>query len=147
MRDVYGKLRDELNKGIATDRFQVEWWITSSRVDARVDNQRLPLDLANYISAGAVKLNPSVLNEQDMLMPAENWFKPDGNLLLVEIPADYPRLKKLDIELARAWRQHTREIFEYLFAEGCIITDFVHLKGEKIPRSYYILSHGDSRLG
>ncbi len=147
LRDVYGKLRDELNKGVPTDRFQVEWWITTSRVDARVDNQRLPLDLANYLNAGAVKLNPCVLNEQDLLIPAEEWFTPDGNLLLVEIPSDYLHLKKLDIELARAWRQHTREIFEYVFAEGYIITDFVYLEGETVPRSYYVLSHGESRLG
>jgi len=147
LRDVYGELRDELNAGISTDRFQVEWWLTSSRVDSRVDSQRPPLDLANYLSAGATKLNPCVLNEQDLLIPAEKWFTPDGNLQLVEIPSDYLHLKKLDIELARAWRQHTREIFEYVFAEGFIITDYVYLKGETFPRSYYVLSHGESRLG
>lgn len=147
LRDVYGKLRDELNTGVSTDRFQVEWWITSSRVDSRIDNQRQPLDLANYLSAGALKLNPSMLNEQNLLIPTEKWFAPDGNLLLVEIPPDYLRMKKEDLELARAWRQHTREIFEHTFAEGYMVTDFVYLKGETIPRSYYVLSHGESQLG
>jgi predicted GNAT superfamily acetyltransferase len=147
LRDVYGMLRDELNLGIATDRFQVEWWITSSRVDSRVDNQRPPLDLANYLSAGALKLNPSSLNEQDLLVPSDEWFTPDGNLLLVEIPPDYLLMKQKDIELARAWRLHTREIFERVFSDGYIVTDFVYLKGEQVPRSYYVLSHGESRLG
>lgn len=147
LRDVYGKLRDKLNTGVSTDRFQVEWWITSSRVDSRIDNRRQPLDLANYLSAGALKLNPSILNEQNLLIPAEKWFVPDGNLLLVEIPPDYLRMKKKDLELARAWRQHTREIFEHTFAAGYMVTDFVYLKGETIPRSYYVLSHGESQLG
>lgn len=147
LRDVYGKLRDELNAGISTDRFQVEWWLTSSRVDSRIDNQRPPLDLANYLSAGALKLNPSTLNEHDLLVPTDRWFPPDGNLLLVEIPPDYLLMKKQDIELARVWRQHIREIFEHVFNEGYMVTDFVYLKGEKIPRSYYVLSHGESRLG
>ena len=91
MRDVYGELRDGLNLGLPTDRFQVEWWITSSRVDARIDNERQPLDLANYLSAGAFKLNPSMLNEKDQLIPSDTWFPPEGNLLLVEIPPDYRR--------------------------------------------------------
>jgi predicted GNAT superfamily acetyltransferase len=56
-------------------------------------------------------------------------------------------MKKQDLELARTWRQHTREIFEYVFSEGYMITDFIHLKEETIPRSYYVLSHGESRLG
>jgi len=147
LRNVYGKLRDELNLGIATDRFQVEWWITSSRVDSRVDNQRPPLDLANYLSAGALKLNPSTLNEQNLLVPSDEWFAPDGNLLLVEIPPNYLHMKEQDIELARAWRLHSRGIFERVFADGYIVTDFVYLKDEKVPRSYYVLSHGESRLG
>jgi len=33
LRDAYGPLRDGLNAGLATDRFQVDWWITSNRAE------------------------------------------------------------------------------------------------------------------
>ena len=31
-RNVYGDMRDELNIGLPSDRFEVEWWVTSARV-------------------------------------------------------------------------------------------------------------------
>ena len=35
-RDLYGEMEDGLNVGLSTDRFQVEWWITSQRVALRL---------------------------------------------------------------------------------------------------------------
>jgi predicted GNAT superfamily acetyltransferase len=54
-------------------------------------------------------------------------------------------LKSLNPALAGRWRMHTRRIFQELFAQGYLVTDFVHLSGEH-PRSYYVLCHGDSTL-
>jgi predicted GNAT superfamily acetyltransferase len=147
IREAYGSMRDGLNVGFPSDRFYVEWWVTSSRVVTRLDATRPPLDLAKFLSAGAQKLNPSTLGSDDLLYPDENPSSPQGNLLLVEIPPEYLEMKKRDIELASAWRYHTREIFEELFEKGYWVTDFVYLKGESFPRSYYILSHGESTLG
>ena len=33
IRNYYGELRDDINLGLATDRFQVDWWIASSHVE------------------------------------------------------------------------------------------------------------------
>jgi predicted GNAT superfamily acetyltransferase len=63
-------------------------------------------------------------------------------IILVEIPADYLAMKAVNIDLAKEWRLHTRNIFEGLFGDGYLVTDFVHLPGIN-PRSYYVLSHGD----
>jgi predicted GNAT superfamily acetyltransferase len=41
------------------------------------------------------------------------------------------------------WRLHIRAIFEDLFASGYLVTDFAFLPGRE-PRSFYVLSHGDS---
>lgn len=147
IRDAYGQMSDGLNVGLPTDRFQVEWWITSHRVESRVKGNRRPLDLAHFLGAGAEKLNPATLGPDDLPRPAENPARPSGNLALVEIPPDFLALRDKDRGLALAWRMHTREIFEQAFAAGYMVTDFVHLKGERVPRSYYVLSHGDSTLG
>jgi predicted GNAT superfamily acetyltransferase len=61
----------------------------------------------------------------------------------VEIPADFQAMRSTDPALAFAWRVHTRELFERLFAAGYLVTDFVHVDGEQ-PRSFYVLVHGES---
>jgi predicted GNAT superfamily acetyltransferase len=67
------------------------------------------------------------------------------NLLLLEIPPDFPALKAAKPEVALAWRTHTRAWFEDLFGRGYLITDFIHLPG-KSARSFYVMSHGESTL-
>lgn len=145
--NAYGEMRDELNTGLASDRFEVEWWVTSSRVETRIDQSRPPLDLANFLAAGATKVNPASLGESDLPRPAPESEPLQGNLLLVEIPPDIDRIKEEDPDLAQDWRQHTRTLFQQAFAAGYIVTDFVHLAGERVPRSYYVLSHGEGTLG
>ncbi|HET7010881.1 MAG TPA: hypothetical protein VFI11_08920 [Anaerolineales bacterium] len=147
LREVYGEMRDGLNVGLPSDRFQVDWWITSNRVISRLDSHRPPLDLAHFLEAGAQKLNPAALGPDDLPKPSESFDRPSGTLALVEIPPDFHALKSRDIGLAMAWRHHARAIFEQVFAAGYIVTDFVHLRGERAPRSYYVLSQGDSTLG
>ena len=143
-RDVYGAMRDGLNKGLASDRFQVDWWVTSNRVESRMEGARPPLDLANYLSAGAQKLNAAGLADDDLPRPGEVIEEPEGNLVLVEIPTDFLEVKERDLGLAGEWRMLTRAIFEGAFEAGYVATDFVHLKGESYPRSYYVLSLGEA---
>ena len=94
--------------------------------------------------------NPTQLNPAGLPVPPDHANLPDPAgekpaLLLVEIPADYQALKNADMNLALAWRQHSQEVFETLFFAGYLVTDFVHLPGAT-PRSFYLLSQGDSTL-
>lgn len=145
--DAYGEMRDGLNRGVASDRFDVDWWVTSSRVKSRIERSRPPLDLAHFLAAGAKKINPASLGEGDLPQPAPATEPMETNLLMVEIPPNFLRMKTEDQGLARAWRLHAREIFQEAFQRGYIVTDFVHLGEERIPRSYYLLSHGEGTLG
>jgi predicted GNAT superfamily acetyltransferase len=145
--DMYGQMRDALNLGQASDRFIVDWWITSRRVTSRLASARKPLDLAHFLSAGAEKVNPSSLNHQGFVYPSDRIDFPESTLALVEIPADIQAIRTADPELARAWREQTREIFTHMFNSGYLITDFVYLKGEQFPRSYYVLAFGEATLG
>jgi predicted GNAT superfamily acetyltransferase len=147
IRDFYGDMRDALNVGYPSDRFQVEWWVTSSRVKERLAGNRKPLDLANFLGGGAKKVNPATLGKDDLLYPSDQTFPVEGMLILVEIVPDIARVKVKDLDLAQAWREHTREIFEEAFAKNYIVTDFIYLGGEQIPRSYYVLSYGEAKLG
>lgn len=144
---AYGEMRDALNIGIASDRFQVDWWVTSPRVVSRFEKARRPLDLTHYLNAGAKKMNPATLDNEGRLCPNDAAIDPSGVVALVEIPADYQELKKRDMSIAKSWREHSRYIFTYLFAAGYIVTDFLYISDEPQPRSYYVLTHGEGTLG
>jgi predicted GNAT superfamily acetyltransferase len=145
--EAYGAMRDGLNVGDASDRFQVDWWVTSPRVTSRVQGKRAPLDLAHFLAAGAQELNPAVLGADDLPRPCASPAAPQDTLALAEIPSDYPGLRARDPGLGRAWREQTRSIFTQAFDSGYIVTDFIHLTGGRPPRSYYVMSHGEGTLG
>ncbi len=147
LRNVYGEMRDDLNVGYPSDRFQVEWWVTSSRVRERVAGDRRPLDLAHYLAAGVQKINPTSLDDKNLLHPTETPYEVGGVMILIEIPSDITFIKAEHPDIALQWRLHTRMLFEEAFDKGYMVTDFIYLKGEKIPRSYYLLTHGGSTLG
>jgi predicted GNAT superfamily acetyltransferase len=148
-RNLYGEMTDALNAGLPSDRFQVDWWITSARVKERLFGQRAALVLDSFLSAGTPILNPSDVAPDDGLpRPVHDPRSPDGAFALVEIPSDFQALKTHDWLLARAWRQHTREIFEDAFAAGYLVTDFFRETLEGRVRSFYALSlaHGQAEL-
>jgi predicted GNAT superfamily acetyltransferase len=143
-RDVYGPMSDTLNTGLPSDRFQVDWWITSNRVRERLQGARAALTLESFTSAGAPTLNPARVAEADgLLHPAEKFQKPDGVFALVEIPYNFQAIKVYDLVLARAWRYHIREIFELAFSSGYLVTDFFVESQAGRLRSFYALSQGE----
>jgi len=138
LRNVYGTMNDSLNAGLPTDRFEVEWWIASQRVKVRLSRQRSRLKLDLAISGGAQVLSPAAFASDGTPWPSA-WQQPTSLMALVEIPANFQALKRKDIALAQAWRQHTRELFEACFAAGYIVTDFLY-ETAGWPRSFYLLT-------
>jgi predicted GNAT superfamily acetyltransferase len=131
--NLYGEMRDALNAGLPSDRFQVDWHIASERVASCLDAGRLKLSPAALQDEGAVLVNPARAGE--LLRPAEQLLPLAGPQLLIEIPADFQRLKAADLGLARAWREHTRDLFERAFARGYTADDLL----VENKRSYYLL--------
>jgi predicted GNAT superfamily acetyltransferase len=149
LRDFYGKMRDVLNLGLPSDRFDVDWWVNSHRVNCRLSRRRRnDLTLAHFLSGGARMYHQAEIDTSGSAHPATDPVLQVGKdlpILLVEIPADFTKLKEADIQLARQWRLHTRAVFETLFQAGYLVTDFVH-STDGSGRSYYVLCHGESTL-
>ena len=142
-RDYYGEMRDELNTGLPSDRFQVDWYIASKRVATRLSARRGRLEREHYVSAGAVLLNPATLGaDSAWLRPSEGVGELTTDLALVEIPADFQSFKRADPSLALAWRLQTREIFEDAFAHDYLVTDFVFEPSSR--RGFYVLIRTES---
>jgi len=134
-----------INTGLPTDRFETEWWVAQDRVAARTERKWRPLQLDALLAGGALLINEATINEAGLAVPPLNYVSRPGNMMLVEIPANFQSLKRTDMPLAQRWRMHTREVFENLFGAGFIVTDFVtHEDEHGNPHSYYLLTHQDS---
>lgn len=139
-RDAYGSMRDGLNIGLPSDRFDIDWYVNSPRVIDRVEKGVRPPGLSDYLQGGAEILNPSTMGENGVIYPPEQISTPQSPRVLVEIPSNFLYLKETDFELARAWKVLTREIFEGAFAIDYLISDFLFVKDGGESRSYYLLA-------
>ena len=147
IKEYYGEMRDGLNLGLPSDRFQVDWWVNTKRAERRLSKRpRRPLTLADYEKAGIKLLYESPLNKSGSLMPAESFDAPTEPLGLAEIPSDFMKLKDADMGLARDWRYFSREVFTLSFSTGYLVTDFIFDTTGSRARSFYVLAHGESTL-
>lgn len=122
IRNAYGEMRDQLNAGLPSDRFQVEWRVKSDRVEAALKKQ-LPEQVPSSLIEAGVRLVDGV----------ESIGSPGP--ILVEIPSQFQSVKAADQELGLAWRLRSRDLFERAFGSGLVATDLLVENG----RCYYLL--------
>ncbi|MFQ3534522.1 MAG: GNAT family N-acetyltransferase [Aggregatilineales bacterium] len=142
-RDYYGSDASALVKLHSSDRLLAEWWVTSNRVEQRINGRRASLTLQQYLEGNANILNPTTVNTQGLPVPAKHTEQLHSTLALVEIPTDYDAILSCDLDLAYAWRAHSREVLEQLLNDGYAVTDFIHGTYEGRERSFYVLSYGE----
>lgn len=136
IRDLYGSMRDALNVGPPSDRFQVEWHLTSPQVVRRLDPGWRGASLSGLLGEGVPVVNPAC--PAHLPVPPEAVAPLEGDRFLVEIPADFQAIKVADMGLARAWRLHTRGLFEAAFRAGYTVVDHLFEGGQ----SCYLLEKG-----
>jgi predicted GNAT superfamily acetyltransferase len=136
-QNIYGENFGALGKGLPSDRFLVEWWIATERVQQRRDRITLepigvdsPIANACTGASGDRRITTIDLNL-------------DAPIVRVEIPNDLQAIKQSNMALAQDWRLQTRELFEMYFARGYIVVDFVRA-GEvwgstRATRNWYVL--------
>jgi predicted GNAT superfamily acetyltransferase len=146
-RAEYGEMRDGLNAGLPSDRFQVDWWINTRRVETRLGKRSRPTLKLDHVNRAGLRPFYSLHSSTDnMLRPPEHVPPFEDRLLLAEIPSNFLDLKSRDFALARDWRFFTRELFETAFKASYIVTDFIFDLNEGNPRGLYVLTHGESTL-
>lgn len=146
LREVYGEMRDGLNAGLASDRFQVDWWLNTRRVERRLSKKpRGELGIGNYDSARIPHIYRVTSGADSFLRPPEHFSIPDEAMLLAEIPSDFMQIRQANFPLAVAWRASTRQVFEACFGLGYLVTDFIYERESRC--SFYVLTHGQATLG
>lgn len=133
-RDYYGPMTDELNVGLPSDRFQVDWWVASKRVE-----RRLAGEAEEPVLGSACQVNATGHTRGGLLTPGGLADRLEAPILRVEIPADIQSIKSADPGLAREWRLAMRQVFETCFAAGYTVVEFSSHKTDSGRQSFYIL--------
>ncbi len=137
--DAYGEMTDGLNTGLASDRFQVDWWLDAPRVRECAEREPASLDVAALLRAGAREIFSTRFDPRG-LPRIEQTRELAGETLIVEIPRQIAAVKTADAELARAWRTHTRDVFQRAFAAGYHADNFVYWERDGQRRAAYVLN-------
>jgi predicted GNAT superfamily acetyltransferase len=96
IRNCYGDMRDAMNRGLPSDRFEAEWWL-----------DKAPLSSCETVMA-----------DGQLLLDTR------ADALYIDIPTDFQALKRSDLAAAQQVRLETRAQFESAFGLGYIVSDF-----------------------
>lgn len=135
VENCYGEMKDKLNKGLPSDRFEVYWYIKSSYVAEK----------QQPYTEGAIPLNSYTVNEAGL--PAFKHIEETeltADVYSLVVPKDFQTLKANDKILALDWRYQTREKFQQLFQAGYTT---VRNKPEEIISTYYFVKKSTLELG
>ncbi len=137
-RNAYGEMTDALNAGLASDRFEVEWYMQSRRVNERREGPFPVVKPAEAHVIYQVEWDgldlPILVSERD----------PVEGINLVEIPVEINKLKAMRRDEAIRWREQTRSTFERAFAAGFAATGMVKTQDESgRGRAWYVLTNAN----
>lgn len=109
IENCYGEMRDGLNDGLPSDRFEIHWHLTSPYVV-----EKHTLNIENPVNLNSITFNQAGLavfkaHEEQTL--TEQFYS-------VAVPLDIQGLKVASHELAMDWRLQTRTLFQKLFHAG-----------------------------
>jgi predicted GNAT superfamily acetyltransferase len=130
--DLYGASASPLHGSLPTDRVVAQWWIRSSRVEARLAAGAVPTAPVDAVPVNAVRLvgRWGACRDVDLACDAPN--------LLVRVPTAFPDMLDGAPDLALEWRLSTRAIFKTYLGRGYRATEFVFDRAT--GRGQYVLS-------
>jgi predicted GNAT superfamily acetyltransferase len=139
VQSAYGEMTDGLNAGIASDRFEAEWWLNSPRVRSCAAGQPPRFDWDELTRSGAQPVF-QVSVDADGLPRVELENESHAETLLLEIPASIGAVKAGSLDLAREWRNRTRDVLLRAFASGYAAVGFANASRDGRLRAAYVLS-------
>jgi chorismate synthase len=137
--NVYGESVSPLHGGIPTDRFEIQWWIESPRVQEM--KGRPSLERPGWESLPRVN-RATVVEGQFPRCEDPLRLDLEEREILVEIPGDITSIMAEERELAIDWRMKTRQIFQVYFERGYAVEGFHRSNG----RTFYRLEKPSARL-
>ena len=139
--NYYGDMPDDLNRGVETDRFLVEWWIRSPRVRKTINPRKTvtPEEVKDFVI-----VNPSASKEGTCHPTAPQNLKASDKTILIEIPYDCEEVRRRDLSMLQQWRAETRRLYMHYFKKGYVATGALVDESEG-KRSFVKLERGSLR--
>ncbi len=118
--NYYGEMSDALNRGVDSDRLEVDWHLTAPRVVRLMEAEAPPPGAPATAAPLALAARGGPLPR-----PADPVLDHDAPQVRLGIPSDFTALRRADLGLAREWREVSRRVFQAYFARGYAAVDFV----------------------
>jgi len=134
--NYYETLAGTQNKGLPTDRFLVEWYVGSDRVNN--SSKEIPISEIRPINKVEVdSIGNKILTSFDL-----NLKETD---LLFEVPLNLERIVGLPygFPVAERWQSGVRETFSHYFSQDYIIEDFFIIGEKRNKQAFYKLVNSD----
>ncbi len=136
--NYYGEIRDGINIGMPTDRFKVEWWIRSPRVEKRISAGPPKLDFNTMIHDYGCKQAADIESKEDLPCIRTINTNLENYCVMVPIPRDINSIREASFEKALEWRLMLRQLFTYYILEkGYIVVEYLLDKEREV--GYYVL--------
>lgn len=136
IEDCYGKLEGKLNAGLETDRFLVEWHLTSQHV-----NNKLELDFNDAFAITAIDYDqnndPYIKEVHDHVVNKLDYLK----MISLAVPTQFQAMKERNFPLAKSWRMQTRELFQLLFSHEYVVVNVMREKDSNIQHYILVKKH------
>jgi predicted GNAT superfamily acetyltransferase len=129
IRDLYGVMTDDLNRGVPSDRCQVDWRLNSAHVAQKAQFLSAHISHPTWERENLAVL-PNETNAAGFAVPGEPTIVTDGRPLAVPIPGDIAAIRRTDNALSLAWRIYLRTVLEKAFDAGYTMVDCIYLDGQ-----------------
>ncbi len=132
--NYYGEMLDALNRGVESDRLEVDWWLRSPHVEAALQSTH---PTRQWDEAAPVL---TATRQNAALVPGEPILDIQAPALRLEVPLALAPLKTTDTGVAHTWRATARQAFLHYLARGYSAVDFLIVPHPPPARGAYILS-------
>lgn len=129
--NYYGNIRDSINEGLETDRFEAEWFISSNYVNNKIQGKIKTPPFEDLKESGAFiaverEIRGEVKNDKQVQIevPIKNNFKQESKVVLIAIPKDVSSIRDFNKELAKTWRIYTRDAYKFYLSNGYIAAGY-----------------------
>ncbi|MCE4623763.1 MAG: hypothetical protein F7B11_03335 [Caldisphaeraceae archaeon] len=138
-KNYYGNIRDSINRGLDSDRVEAEWYLDSNHVIRRIEGiDKTPPPNELVKNGGRIVIDRQL--KFGMEVPVKKDFAIDVKTILIAIPKEISSIRNASIDIARAWRQYTREAYEFYLGKGYILSGF---SKDEEGNGYAILFHSN----
>ncbi|WP_261179483.1 GNAT family N-acetyltransferase [Anaerobacillus sp. CMMVII] len=125
IENAYGEMADNLNAGLPTDRFLVEWEI---KRPCNKKTELIDIDQPLTISTSL---------QDQFLVPGKIDLGQNQGTVVIPVPGNFQEMKNCDFPLALKWRNVTRDVFSHYLRLGWVVTDLI--KDSKQDHQYLYL--------